>query len=577
MNEPTARISERNLVRDLVESLEAHLGDPCDPDTVISFERILDLDEREAYPHLFLDALHAWGAHDYAIPATWGGRAINLETSLHLVRQVARRDSTAATALSISSLSYMPVWVAGTEEQRVHYGSIVSNGGKISWGLSERDHGSDLLANEMSATRVPGGYLVSGEKWLIGNATLASHVVLFVRTAARGPAAFTLLVLDKRSLPAGQVQHLPGERLHGLRGIDMSGVRLSKAFVPETSVIGKEGMGLEVAMKASHAVRCLIVGIPLGCADTALRLALDFATERHIFGRRLCEIPFSRRQLVDAYAEMVLADCLASTSARALQVVPSQSSLHSAASKYLVPTLLGGTMSDLALVLGARHYLRTDSRFGAFQKLLRDAPVAAFADGNTVVNLRVLASQLPTVLADREPTPVQRLEVLFNYEATMPGFQPWHMELASRGGAHDVMDGLEECIDTLTAEGMSGLAEAGRMVAAEVDLLRERLTASLARKPREVSGDPDVLDLTHQFCLLHAAVCVLGTWTHNDPVPPEAVAVWAIRRALLPLGRHVNCPPEVEQTAAEHLLDLHARGTSFSVREQQLSWSKGAS
>jgi alkylation response protein AidB-like acyl-CoA dehydrogenase len=333
-------------VRGLCQDLERYLGDPFALDSRITYRRVLELDEKECYPHEELAALHAWGVHEYAVPARWGGRAENVETSMHLLRQVARRDPTAAAALGLSSLSYMSIWVAGTDEQRRYYGEQIRNGAKICWGLSERDFGSDILASGTVARPVPGGYRVNGEKWLIGNATLADLLVLFVRTGARpGPAAFSLLVLDKRTVPAASVESLPHEPLHGLRGLDLSGVRLHDVFVPSSALVGPEGHGLEIALQSGYAIRSVITSIALGCTDTALRLALDFATTRRVFGSRVADIPYSRRQLTNAYADMLVGDAVATVATRSLQVCPEQSSVFSSVAKFWVPTLLPSSPS----------------------------------------------------------------------------------------------------------------------------------------------------------------------------------------------------------------------------------------
>src|SRR5205823_5328892 len=180
----------------------------------------------------------------------------------------------------------------------------------------------------------------------------------------------------------------------GLRGLDMSGIRLHGCFVPDPALIGGPGKGLEVALKSSQLVRTNITSIALGCADTALRTTLDFAVGRRIFDSRVVDIPYSRRQLVECFADLLIGEAVATGAVRGLQANPGQASITSSVAKYFVPTLLERTMGQLAVVLGARYYLRDDPRHGIFQKVLRDAPVATFADGNTVVNLKNVASQL---------------------------------------------------------------------------------------------------------------------------------------------------------------------------------------
>jgi alkylation response protein AidB-like acyl-CoA dehydrogenase len=574
----------------LVEDLERHLGDPFEPTSRITARRILELDEREAYPHELLSALHTWNAHEYAIPARWGGRAVDIENSLHLMRQVARRDATVATALSISSLSYMPIWVAGTEQQRLYYASQISSGAKMSWGLSERDHGSDLLSNELTAQPVEGGYLVSGEKWLIGNATLADFIVLHARTRpAGGPAGFTLLVLDKRSVPAALVETLPGERLHGLRGIDMSGVRLSGCFIPDSARIGREGTGLEIALQASHAVRSMITSIALGCTDTALRLTLDFAVNRQIFGARVSEIPYTRRQLADSYAELLVGEAVAMTSARSLQVCPDQSSVFSAISKYFVPTLLQGSLSRLAVVLGARHYLREHPRFGLFQKALRDAPVADFADGNTVVNLKNIVSQLGSLLSPGATPDPAEVANLFDLSQPLPGYEPWRQSLASRHGRDHASRSLPAHVRVLLARAavQPEPARAQLLLAAqlagdwliELDRIRTELAALKAQYGTGCGQRPELFELARRYCLVHAAACVTGLWAHAGEavrLPPIEVAVWCLRRLSQQLhpyeaadgsAEHLD---RAERVIVAHLLSQHERGEAFSLRTMRL-------
>jgi alkylation response protein AidB-like acyl-CoA dehydrogenase len=572
-----------------VESLEAHLGDPHDPAGPLSFRRLLELDEREEYPHSELDHLHRWGCHEYAHPVDAGGRATAIQDSVPLSVAVARRDATLATALSITMLAWMPIWVGGTDEQKRHYGAAVRGGAKFVWALSERDHGSDVLAGTTTATRVDGGYLVSGQKWLIGNCTYADHVVLFARTAARGgPAGFSILVLDVRSVPAGQLRRLPDNRLLGLRGIDMSGIELDNCFVPGSALIGAEGHGLEIMLQSTQQVRVLITSVAIGCADTALRLTLDFAGARRLSGHLVRDIPYSRRQLTEGFADVLLCDTVTTTAARGLQAAPDQSSIWSATTKYLVPTLLTRTVAELAVVLGARHYLRDHPRFGAFQKAGRDLSVANFADGNTTVNLRTLVMQVDAVLAvSLDPPPErlaateERLAALFDWDAALPDYRPWDARTISRTG-DDALLALRYVPDRLRAlaDRADRPAEADRWRrCAEFtgELLGElrQLAADSARLHErsgpDYPGSADAYRLAERFCVLHAAATCLAqrAWS-GGWVPAECGA--AVLLVTLDRLWHRLHPTdaladaEAYEEVAEVMTTLHADGRSFGYR-----------
>jgi alkylation response protein AidB-like acyl-CoA dehydrogenase len=574
----------------LTEDLERHLGDPHDLAGPVPFATVLDLDEREQYPHVQLDHLRAWTAHEYGVPVSAGGRGVATQDSIAFGTAIARRDATLATALSITMLAYLPIWVAGTDEQRERYGRAVCNGAKVSWGLSEREHGSDLLANSMTARRVAGGYVVDGEKWLIGNATLADHIVLFVRTEERGgPAGFSILVLDKRSTPAHQISAVPAERLHGLRGIDMSGVRLTGCFIPESARIGEEGRGLEIALKSSHPVRVMITGIALGCADTALRLTLDFVTQRRIFGRTVSDVPYSRHKLVECFADQLLCDVLANCAARSLQASPGQSSVWSSAAKYLVPTTLDRTVSALGVVLGARHYLRAHHRYGMFQKAKRDLLVANFADGNTVVNLKNIALQLENLLAPVDETRLavarERSAVVFDWDAELPSIRPWAAQTVSRTG-DDAMLVLPHALQLLSARAGQGLeaerwqkcVRLGEQFLAEAERMRQE-RANLRVHPGRGYGDSaELFLLAERYCVVHAAAsCIahraFSSWITPplDGAAPLLLCLQRLWHMLHPLDTVVD-ESDVDAVASA-MLRLHDEHRSFGYRQFALAKS----
>jgi alkylation response protein AidB-like acyl-CoA dehydrogenase len=572
-------------LRKLAENLESHLGDPHDPDGPLSYRRLLELDEREEYPHAELAHLHRWGAHEYAHPVEAGGRATDIQDTVSLCVAVARRDATLATALSIGMLAWMPIWIAGSAEQRRRYGEAVGHGAKFAWGLSEREHGSDLLANTTTATTVDGGYVLSGRKWLIGNCTLADHLLVFARTASRGgPAGFSILVLDRRAIPAGEMRALPDNRLHGLRGIDMSGVELDGCFVPDSALVGAEGHGLEIALKSTHPVRVLITSVAIGCTDTALRLTLDFARARRIGGRPVLDIPYSRRQLTEAFADILLCDVLANTAARALQAVPGQSSIWSATTKYLVPTVLDRTGAELAVVLGARHYLRDHPRFGPFQKARRDMLVANFADGNTTVNLKNIAIQLESLLATALNPPAEaetRFATLFDWDAALPGYHPDHAGTVSRSGDDALLAlpfalrrlrELADRADHTEAERWQRCVAVGEELHDELRRLSETCADLRSRYGPEFGSCAELFRLAERFCVLHAAATCLAhrAWSAGwvdaplDTAAALLVTLDRLWRRLYPM-REVADAGAYEDLATA-MTELHGEARSFGYR-----------
>ncbi|MFF9819246.1 acyl-CoA dehydrogenase family protein [Streptomyces sp. NPDC014006] len=542
----------------LAAGLEEFLGCPHDPAGRMPYARIMELDERESYPYEFVQMLRGWGVPEYALPGEQGGRAGDVEAEFNLVRLIARRDPATATALIITNLAFMPVWIAGTDEQKRRIVEAVKCGHRLSWGLSERAHGSDLLANAMTATKVDGGYLLTGEKWLIGNATWSDGMVVFARTGERGgTGGFSVFVLDKRTAPVGSVQELPGERLHGLRAMDISGLRVKGVFVPEEARLGAEGQGLETALKATQTARAQISSIALSAVDTGLRLTLDFTEGRVILGQAVSDIPYSRRQLTEVFADLLVADAVSLGAVRGLQVTPQQVSVSSSVVKYFVPTLLERTMSQLAVVLGARFFLRAHPHYGVFQKMLRDLLVANFADGNTVVNLRNLGHQLQPLLttalnADEQlrAEAVGNAAVLYGIDESMPPYRPWLQELFSRGRDDTVLaapDGVarlralaQEAKEDDQRDWLVRASDTAEELLGHTTSLAERCERLRTELGRAYGQSAELFDLAKEYCLVHAAAACVLTFVHShealdEPLPNAAVLLLQMER----LRRHL--------------------------------------
>ncbi|WP_433665944.1 acyl-CoA dehydrogenase family protein [Nocardia sp. CA-136227] len=571
----------------LAEGLERHLGDPHDPATLLSFQRILRYDELEEFPHELVGELQRQAVHEYCLPAEWGGRAGDVETGFLLLRLVARRDPTTASALMLTDLAFMPTWIGGSDDQRTRFVSMINNGAKMAWGLSERHHGSDVLSNDMRAEKTDGGYLLSGEKWLIGVATLADVVTVHARTGARGgPGDWSVFAVEKRLCPAGSVREVPNERLHGLRALDLSGIQLDEVFVPESHRIGAEGQGLELVLKSAQVARTTISGIALGAADTALRVTCDFIVSREIFGQKVAQIPYTRRQVAESFADLLLAEAVATGGVRGLQACPEQAGIFSAIVKYFVPTSLERTLSQLSLVLGARLYLREHPHYGIFQKMLRDILVSVFADGNTVVNLKSVGAQLETILTrGATATPEQRaaaqakVALMYDIDAKLDAWVPARQQLFSRDG--DVVlvalpaaiQKLRELADTHEGDQRAWFgqsADLADLLLSEVDRLATDQRDLQVRLGREYGPSAELYRLAERYCALHAAAAIIHLTVNSgavleDPFPDGAVLLLCLERVWRTFQPTETRTGVVEiDHVTEVLLRLHDERKLFS-------------
>ncbi len=558
-----------------VERFEAMLGDPRETDNACSFAAAVESDETERYPEARHDLLLRAGFPAQFVPRTLGGELVSFETLCGLFRAVARRDLTLALGHGISWVGALPVLVGGQACQQARVAELLLAGERFAFMLTERDHGSDLQRNELRATPLADGYLLEGEKWLINNATLSRAFTVVTRS---GSGQLTVFLVDKRALPEGSYMHLPKVKTVGVRALDISGITLRGAKVGRDALVGQEERGFEAVLRALQVSRALSAPLCLGPLDTCLRATLDFALSRVLYGRAVSSFPHAQQQLTDVFVEMLLLDCMASAIARALHVAPEQLSLWSSVQKYFVPTRTKQALDQLTVVLGARHYLRDEHWSGIFQKMARDASLVALFDGSTVVNLSLLAAQLPELT--KRAASEQTLRELFDLQRPLPAFELSRLKLASE--RDDIAAGLGLALSRLQREPVeAGLKQHLLALTASLCSQQRELASAFAQGERDDGRagqtSPAHFRLAERHCALHAASCALQTWLHNRPHLDRffAAGEW-LALALTKLAEQAGAPAHALPTAYRErtfrrLVQLYAEQRQFSILPLQLA------
>ncbi|WP_371582079.1 acyl-CoA dehydrogenase [Streptomyces sp. NBC_01314] len=508
--------------------LAAHESDAFSPDV------LAELDDREEFPDGAVRLLDDAGMPAHYVLSPDG----DFSETVRLLRAVARRDLTVAIAHGKTFLGSAPVWVAGTPDQAARLAERVRGGEAVCWGLTERDHGADLLASEFAAVAEPGagaetaagagpeaeaeagteagGWRLTGEKWLINNATRSTLACVLARTdPAGGGRGFSLFLVDKHRLPEGAWRNLPKIRTHGIRGADISGFALDGAPVPADALVGEEGDGIAVVLKTLQLTRIACTALSLGAADHALRLARDFVTGRELYGRRLADVPHVRRILGRAAAAALTAEAVSALSARSVHTLPGELSAISAITKAYVPTLTQETLGSLGELLGVRGFL-TSPPGGGFAKLERDHRICAIFDGSTVVNRAAVLHQMPRLARQlgRRRADVEGLRAAADLTAPLPPFDRDRLTLLSVTGCSAV----QTLPDTAARMEEQGPPEAGPLIA--------RLLAELARLEAEsadfvpsAGGLPSTaFDLAERYERAYAAAACLLLWLENPPL-----------------------------------------------------------
>ncbi|MCU1494581.1 MAG: acyl-CoA dehydrogenase [Acidimicrobiaceae bacterium] len=168
--------------------------------------------------------------------------------------------------------------------------------------------GSDPRGVTTRATRMAGGWLLTGKKHLITGADGAGFGIVMAATGNGPGDAVTMFLLPT----ANEGWHL-GEHYRTLDAVSVGGhcvVTLADAFVPDEDVLGEVGRGFHYAQVRLAPARLTHCMRWLGAAQRSHDVALARATTRNLFGRTLSDHGMAQALIADNEIELAAARAL---------------------------------------------------------------------------------------------------------------------------------------------------------------------------------------------------------------------------------------------------------------------------
>jgi alkylation response protein AidB-like acyl-CoA dehydrogenase len=512
----------------LLAKVESALTEASAPGGPMWPEDLLALDDRQAFPSDAAEFLDEIGAPGFYVDRG-NGVLDELFDLTSFLRLLARRDLTVAVGHAKTFLGAVCVWLAGHADQRERLAADILNGAIVSWGLTERGHGGDLLACSVRAEPSGDDWSLTGEKWLINNATRGHLICVLARTRAEGgPRGFSLFLFDKRKADPRTWTTLPRVPTHGIRGADISGIAFAASRLGPEALIGAPGAGLETTLKALQLTRTMCCGLSLGALEHALALGSAYAGRRVLYGKRLAEVPNIRQALGRCVATLHVAEAVAFAVARLAATATSEMAVASAVAKALIPELCQEAISAIGEILGLRGFLSADEPYRAFQKLDRDHRIVAIFDGGTAVCRSQLIEHFPLLAKTTTDTAGGGSLLAIqgrSAEVTSLSLLSRRCSLVAR------LDADCERIERQAAAG-----EIAEWIPASALAARESLRVTRARMA-ELSWGPhkvpqEAFDVARDFELCFAAAAVCHLWRHGGQGPGSGEALWASGRWL---------------------------------------------
>lgn len=346
-------------------------------------------DRENRFPAEVHAAAYERGLMNVCLPPELGGGGLSFRRMAIGGEELAAECAPTAFGMGFNHGALRPVLHAGTDAQRARFvGELLARRGYASLCLTEAGaSGSNLLACETTARRSGAGWVLSGEKCMVGNGCEAELYLTLAQTEVdgrrRGPSFF--------AVPRGAgVEVGPNTDKLGFRCVTTPTVTFREVALTDEHLIGAPGAGEQVLLETLDFIRFGGAAVILGVVVGGLREVLEWVEGRRVHpDDPLVSKGDVQQGLGRIYAEVQAIRLLMWRAADLLDAGQPCAS-ETACAKYLASELAVRASNELCQLYGWRGI---DGGWPA-AKRLRDARATTIYEGTSQVQLLNLFREL---------------------------------------------------------------------------------------------------------------------------------------------------------------------------------------
>lgn len=252
-----------------------------------------EIEVTNTFPKEFYELAIKNDLYRFALPEQYGGFGLTEKQILMVQEEFSRGPGGMRMHLHhAADLDWRILDDFGSEELKAQYmnkfqdKTIYSN-----FALTEAAGGTGA---DIHTTAVKDGdyYVINGEKTLISHTDCSDFTYLIVSTdpTSTKDSRLSAFFVDVNT-PGYEIVPMP--HMMGCRGAGHAGLKFTNMRVHKKFLLGKEGMGLEIAMHSLAVSRAHIAVSNLGMAQRMLEMTIKRAQDRVTFGK-----PLSKRQAI---------------------------------------------------------------------------------------------------------------------------------------------------------------------------------------------------------------------------------------------------------------------------------------
>ncbi|WP_110208701.1 acyl-CoA dehydrogenase family protein [Nocardioides daejeonensis] len=349
-----------------------------------------EVDDQARYPQEAHDALVETDFFAPHVAEEYDGVGADALATCIVIEEVARVCASSSLIPAVNKLGSMPLILGGDEDLKKRYLTPLAQGHSgFSYGLSERDAGSDTASMKTRAKADGDTWVINGQKSWITNAGVSDFYTVLAVTDPDGPRGRNVSAFILEKSDAG-FTFGEKERKLGIKGSPTRELLFDNVRIPGDRMIGEPGSGLQLALRTLDHTRVTIGAQAVGIAQGALDFALGYVKERKQFGKRIADFQALQFMLADMAMKVETARQMVYVAAAKSERNDADLSFYGAAAKCYASDVAMEVTTDAVQLLGGYGYTQDFP----VERMMRDAKITQIYEGTNQIQRLVMARQL---------------------------------------------------------------------------------------------------------------------------------------------------------------------------------------
>ena len=350
---------------------------------------VMEWDEKQEFPvHVFKE-LGKMGMMGMLVPEKYGGSGLGYFEYSAILQEIAKVcGSIGLSVAAHNSLCIGHILSFGSEEQKMEFLPKLSTAEFIgAWGLTEPNTGSDAGNMQCTATKDGDEWILNGTKSWTTHGKSSDIAVVICRTGEPRTRDNSTAFIVQR----GTNGFLGGKKENklGMRASETTEMIFNNCRIPDSARIGRAGDGFIQAMRVLDGGRISIAALGLGIAKGAYEASVQYAKQRHQFGKPIAEFQGISFKLADMATEIMAAELLLNQACD-IKNMGENVTKQSAMAKYYSSEVAVKVATDAVQIFGGYGYTKDFP----VEKFYRDSKLCTIGEGTSEVQKIVIAREI---------------------------------------------------------------------------------------------------------------------------------------------------------------------------------------